>query len=237
MDRKIYNAMKDFDFLSKTNNKKFKYLPSWQYSKAYWFKKEHNGSSKKKYVKLKRGSIVFVNFGVNVGSEISGHHFAVVVNKDDTIYKPVTTVVPLTSKSKDFYIPLENTVIKNATVHLRMQLNEISKKIEKVKKYIEILDNTSSKKVLKYRFTFSFFESINIYGITMENTKEIDLLEKVVKMYEKYQKKTYADVNNIQTISKLKIQSINKYDPSGKIKVSNNNLNDIDKAIIERFTL
>lgn len=69
-----------------------------------------------------------------------------------------------------------------------MQLNEISKKIEKVKKYIEILDNTSSKKVLKYRFTFSFFESINIYGITMENTKEIDLLEKVVKMYEKYQK-------------------------------------------------
>ena len=64
--------------------------------------KEHNGSSKKKYVKLKRGSIVFVNFGVNVGSEISGHHFAVVVNKDDTIYKPFTTVVPLTSKSKDF---------------------------------------------------------------------------------------------------------------------------------------
>ncbi|CAM3098574.1 type II toxin-antitoxin system PemK/MazF family toxin [Staphylococcus argensis] len=237
MDKKLHSAMKDFDFLSKTNNKKFKYLPSWQYSKAYWFKKEYKGSNKKRFVKLKRGSIVFINFGVNVGSEISGHHFAVVINKNDTIFKPVITVVPLTSKCKDFYIALENTVIKNATEHLKMQLNEIYKRMEIPKNYIELSSNKSCEKFLISHFLVGFLEFINVYAIIMENVKEINLLEKVIQMYTKYKKNTYADVNNIQTISKLKIQSINKYDPSGKIKVSNDNLNDIDKAIIERFTL
>lgn len=237
MDQKLHSALKDFDFLSKSNNKKFKYLPSWQYSKAYWFKKEHNRKKTKKYIKLKRGAIVFVNFGVNVGSEISGHHFAVVVNKNDTPLKPVVTVVPLTSKSKVFYIALENTVIKNATAHLGMQLKEISKKLETPENKIQLLTDKINNCVLFYYFTFNFLEFINVYSIIMENKQEINLIEKVIQMYTKYKKNTYADVNNIQTISKLKIQSINKFDPSGKIQVSNDNLNDIDQAIIERFTL
>lgn len=56
-------------------------------------------NTKPQYFKrYSRGSIVRVRFGVNVGSEFSGNHYAVVVSKNDTAYNPVLHVVPITSK-------------------------------------------------------------------------------------------------------------------------------------------
>ena len=52
----------------------------------------------RKYKRYGRGKIVRVKFGVNVGSEFSGDHFAIVVSKQDTMMSSTLHVVPITSK-------------------------------------------------------------------------------------------------------------------------------------------
>ena len=47
---------------------------------------------------FKRGEIIKVDFGVNVGSELSNTHFAIVLNNDDNVSVDNITVIPLTSK-------------------------------------------------------------------------------------------------------------------------------------------
>ena len=60
---------------------KFKYLPESVLFKAKQFYKEAQGKNTKFFPKFKRGTIVYVKFGVNIGSELSGNHFAIVTIK------------------------------------------------------------------------------------------------------------------------------------------------------------
>lgn len=236
INNSLYNAFKTFDTLKKSGNKRFTYIDSWQSNQAFWFKKEHDNKIRKTYHKFDRGTIVFVNFGVNIGSEISGHHFAVVLNTNDYKTKPTITVVPLTSKNKDFYIPLDSTVITNTTIHLKMMLKELMKRSDINQEKIQELDELVSSKILK--FTKLSYIQLKIFYLlrdTREFSNSIKQLEKIIKIYTKYKDNSFADVGNIQTISKLKIRIINEYDPSGKIKVTNDNLKDIETEIQKLF--
>ncbi len=48
--------------------------------------------------RFSKGDIVKVNLGFNIGDELGGLHYCVVLNKYDTIKNSVLTVVPLTSR-------------------------------------------------------------------------------------------------------------------------------------------
>lgn len=48
-------------------------------------------------ISYKRGNIIKVNFGFNIGSEQGGLHYAVVLDKKNDHHSPVITVIPLTS--------------------------------------------------------------------------------------------------------------------------------------------
>lgn len=62
-------------------------------------KKTFAPTSLKRY---KRGEVIKAHLGYNIGSEEGGLHYAVVLDKDNSIYNPVITVVPLTSvKNKE----------------------------------------------------------------------------------------------------------------------------------------
>jgi len=82
---------------------KFKYLPESVLFKAKQFYKEAQGKNTKFFPKFKRGTIVYVKFGVNIGSELSGNHFAIVLDKYDKVTKSTITVVPLSSKNNKYY--------------------------------------------------------------------------------------------------------------------------------------
>ena len=58
------------------------------------------------FKRYSRGSIVRVKFGVNIGSEFSGDHFAIVISKKDTMMSSTLHVIPITSKKhlKNIYI-------------------------------------------------------------------------------------------------------------------------------------
>ena len=50
-----------------------------------------------KLIGYKRGDIVFVNFGFNIGSEFGGEHYAVVIDNNNDRNSSTITVVPLSS--------------------------------------------------------------------------------------------------------------------------------------------
>lgn len=78
-----------------------------------------------------------MDFGVNIGTELSHTHFAIVINNDDTIFTDNITVMPLTSKKGFKRINLGNIVDintnslkykKNNTYGIVTQIKTISKK-------------------------------------------------------------------------------------------------------------
>lgn len=62
------------------------------------FENRFSPSSLKRY---KRGEIIKVHLGYNIGSEEGGLHYAVIVEKNNSIHNPVITIVPLTSIKQD----------------------------------------------------------------------------------------------------------------------------------------
>ena len=90
---------------------------------------------KKTYKRYARGSIVRVKFGVNVGSEFSGDHFAIVLSKKDTMMSPTLHVIPLTSKKHLKNINIGNILYSETEIN---KLKELLKKTTDKKKKKEI---------------------------------------------------------------------------------------------------
>ena len=153
---------------------------------------------KKTYKRYARGSIVRVKFGVNVGSEFSGDHFAIVLSKKDTMMSPTLHVIPLTSKKH-----LKNINIGNI-LYSETEINKLK----------ELLKKTTDKK----------------------KKKEIS---SCIKFYEKRKNTiTYACIDHLKTISKLSIcKYINEYDYLSNIRIPSEILKQIDRAIINEYTI
>ena len=82
---------------------------------AYWIEDFSNYHDEEKTFNpdslkvFKRGDIIKVNLGFNIGNELGGLHYCVVINKNDSPYFGTLNVIPLSSiKSKlllDNFIP------------------------------------------------------------------------------------------------------------------------------------
>lgn len=264
------NANTKYKNLYDSNKEKFISLPYWLRSHSDILTKELNGKIRPNYNKFKRGSIIYVDFGVNIGSELSGGHFAIVLNHNDNKKSSSLNVIPLTSKDKKHFLPIDKTVFDNAyntlytslrklEVEIREKTNSIDKltieknelidEVEKRNNKLKLkLDNDTIKnkdeiKAAKDEVT----ELDNLIAIIKtkiemktklvnEIQEDRDDIEKVFLKYSKYNKKTFACYKALQNISKLRVKKINKYDPSGNIKVDNNTLDKIDEKIIEEYT-
>lgn len=60
-------------------------------------------------------------------------------------------------------------------------------------------------------------------------------LAKVVSVYKKYNKNTFARIEDITTISKLRIRKINRFDPSGDIKLSSDQMTAISDRLMQLY--
>ena len=85
------------------------------------------------YKRYARGRIVRVKFGVNVGSEFSGDHFAIVISKGDTMMSSTLHVIPLTSKKH----------LKNIDVGSILYCED---EIDKLNSLLQEINNEKSKK-------------------------------------------------------------------------------------------
>lgn len=242
---KINKAARKFKFVSKSNKFKFRFLPDWILSEATYFEKEVTKPIKNHKI-YKRGALVFIDFGINVGNELSGYHFGVVLNKKDSKRNGVLTVVPVSSKSNKFSIELDGLISQKSAEFLRKSLIEIELThkvlglhiikdeltVDEIEEYTTTYsaDGSSSVKHKKYITITDFNEQLSVLE------KEIEEFEHVTNTYLKFDKISYAKCLDIKTISKNRIIRLNRFDPVGQISVSTETLDKIDKIIIKNFT-
>ncbi len=170
-----------------------------------------------KYQRYKRGQIVLVNFTPSIGSEMKGKHFAIVITKKDSPNNGVLTVIPLSSKEKSYYLDLGNIIESQVYPQLSIMANNILKTVET----LHIDDKITDEKIERMK----------------ETLNNINKLKVVAEKYISKNKKSYALVQNITTISKKRIQKpINKYDPIKTLIINNEILDLLDRKIIELFT-
>lgn len=191
---------------------KYNSFEYWEYTKSNRLLYEIGLAPDKKYMRYPRGSIIKVDFGVNIGSEFSEQHFAITLSKKDTIYNNCIIVIPLTSKKHKKYINLDK-LISNS------YLNTLQKKVDELQKEIKEID----------------IENCEFNPIYVNEIKEI---KKVLNYYKSIKENfSYACIDQIRTISKLNIiPPMNKYDIVGTFKCPRNIMDTIDKGIIKQYT-
>ena len=154
-------------------------------------------NNKPKYFKrYARGRIVKVSFGVNVGSEFSGDHFAVVISKNDTAYNPVLHVIPITSKLHRTSVDLGNILIdKDKLIELESIYsntldNEVKRKISNCLKYYKNRNNVTSYANVEHMKTISklsILKPINEYDyvtkLKISEEKLNEIYKEIIKEY------------------------------------------------------
>lgn len=215
-DKKKAQLLKAFENNLKISslglNNKYSSFEHWEYTKSNRLLYEIGLDKDKKYMRYPRGSIIKVDFGVNVGSEFSEQHFAITLSKKDSIYNNCIIVIPLTSKKHTNYINLDK-LISNS------YLEALQKEIEKLQKKIKEIDI----KNCEFNTTYK---------------KEIKEIKKVLNYYKSIKSNfSYACIDQIRTISKLNIiPPMNKYDIVGTFKCPKSIMHSIDRGIIKQYT-
>ena len=115
---KIDKSMDNYKYVYYSGCNKFNKIGNWLEKQSSIFKTEVENTKFRK-PNFKRGQIIKVDFGVNVGSELSNSHFAIVLNSDDNTSVDNLTVIPLTSKKG----------------YKRIYIGNVLKDFEKFKKY------------------------------------------------------------------------------------------------------
>ena len=162
-----------------------------------------------------RGDVVKVNLGFNIGHELGGLHYCVVLNKYDNTRNGTLNVVPLTSKKQDKKynsqaVNLGNELYTILSYNLEKENTKLNELLEELSKLEEISESIQT---------------------VVENKKKY--IEKLEKEILKMKTDSIALINQITTISKQRIYK----DPIiRKVKLSNNSLDLIDKQIITYFT-
>ena len=172
--------------------------------------------SPNKMLKYKRGSIVKVHLGFNVGSEEGGLHYAIVIDADNDLSNPVFTVIPLTSvkphtdldKLGKNQIFIGNEIYEKLTNKLKKLLSKLSS--------IQLPEATEEE-LAKFQNELAYAKRIKV---------EID----------KMKTGSIALIGQVTTVSKLRIfDPRNRYGVLKGLRVSDDILNKIDEHLQKNF--
>ena len=194
--------------------KKSELLAYWIHDFAEYHDEERTFNISKSGI-YSRSDVIKVNLGFNIGNELGGLHYCIVLNKYDNSRNGALNIIPLTSRK-------DNKKYDSSSVNLGKELyNIFQSKIEKEK--------------LKLQQILVELEKIKNIPINIQSTieKEQKYIAKMEKEIGKMQKDSIALINQISTISK---QRIFKDTVRRNVKISNNSLDLIDKQIIKFFT-
>ena len=212
---KKYNNM--LEKLLSTNDpkliKKVDTLSYWLETYTNYLSFENNFDPKK-MLNYKRGDVIRVNFGYNVGAELGGLHFAAVLDSDSKHSSKVLTVIPLSStdgrKVHERSVDLGSELYTKIINQYNKMLNEIKEHekesqnaINAVKEFFSLItdasqiDNEGLVRITK------IVEEQEIKQQKIEN--EIASLEQQKLEIESLKKGSMAITNQITTISKQRI--------------------------------
>lgn len=149
------NKLKKFNsvyYNGDAKNWKISRLPNWMEFYGNSLKKELDNKLPKYYRKFKQGTIVMVDYGVTVGNEMAGMHFAVVISSKDKKYNKNIIVVPLSSKYHKGYVDLGFEPLSDAENLFNDKVDNLEKEIENT---LTDLTNFVKKHELEKNFSFS----------------------------------------------------------------------------------
>lgn len=165
--------------------------------------------------KYKRGDIIKVDFGFNVGREYGGLHYAIVINKSNARSADVLTVIPLTSKKL------------NRPLHPHdVDLGE------------EIYDKLYQKYLSDFNNSISDISVTDIGNNKLKISVKIDEepMEKIMDEIKQMKKGSIALVEQIATISKMRIHNPrNTNDTLYGVRLSDSSLDKINDKLKELF--
>lgn len=186
---------------------KFAYLDEWLLKESKLLLQETK-EEKVAFRTYKRGTIVKVDFGVGLHSEMSQVHFAIVINNYDNPKNSVLTVLPLTSKENKYNLNLGHLVFEKMVDHVKSQIVDIGKE-----------------------------EELKLLKSTQKNDIKMEKLNTLLSYYMSNEKNTYSCCNLLTTISKTRIlKPINEFDIIGKIRCPKKVMETIDKELLKIFS-
>ncbi len=200
-------------FLTHINLKEYKkshLLAYWIYDYAKYHDDERTFDTSK-IISFKRGCIIKANLGFNIGHELGGLHYCIVLDKFDNPRNGTLNVIPLTSKKSKKY-PLSSVDLGEEIYNT---LNNLySKEIRKLSNEYRNIGSLPAERVKQFTYDYEY-------------------VKKIKNEISKMKIGSIALINQITTISKQRI-----FDDEilRKVRLSNNSLNLIDKQIIKFFT-
>ena len=210
------------DYISSGNQdslKKVDLLSYWieEYASYIQYEKTFDYKRLKSY---KRGDIIKVNFGFNVGSEYGGLHYAIVLNNNNARNSPVVTVIPLTSFIDGDELHNDDVFLGNEIYKsLKLKYDTISQMLAKEKEeqdeYVAAIELLKEmyQKTLGGENEEKYKKALDKISRAFEEKRkknEYDTLqfEKIGKEITNMKNGSVALINLTTTISKMKI-----YDP------------------------
>lgn len=183
-------------------------------------------------IAYKRGNVVKINFGFNVGSEYGGLHYGIVLDNINSHNSPVLTVIPLTSVKdnrpthnnsvelgNEIYRSLKlkyDTILKSLKDEQReiaTTLSALSSLIETSTKAVEDVEECdedsieySQKLNIARKYIVDATELKDIWIHKMKhNIEEQEYLNKIGTEISQMKEGSIALVNQITTVSKMRI--------------------------------
>ena len=204
---------------------------------SYWIKdyvrmiKFEESFDPTKNIAYKRGNIVKLNFGFNIGSEYGGLHYGIVVDNKNDHNSPVLTVIPLTSVKESKATHHQNIDLGNEIYRsLKLKYDTISKALKDEQKEIQEaikvfsyltamaegilknsdnLENADEKRAALDEASKCLTATDKIKEIweakESHNQEQQEYLEKIGQEISRMKEGSIALVNQITTVSKLRI--------------------------------
>lgn len=187
--------------------------------------------------KYKRGDIISLNFGFNVGSEHGGLHYAIVLDNDNKQSSPVVTVIPLSSgDEKSTYardVFLGNELHTKLSTKYRKLETVVNTEFCETTKMISVLEksvnNAEQRKDIDELLG-------NLYQKIAELEKKKSTLQKYANDISKLKEGSIALMEQITTISKIRIYKPKKSDDLlYGVKLSDSAMNKINEKLKELY--
>lgn len=176
-------------------NWKVSRLPNWMEFYGYELDRELKGVKPSYYRKFKQGTIVMIDYGVPVGTELGGRHFGVVLSNNDNKYKSKILVVPLSSKYHKGYEDLGFDLMQGILELTNKRLNEIYQELDDLNNRVDDFSENKSPE--------NFSKSIRF------SPEEIQFLqENKVDLTPFISKKTILDIGKGNTLLKDTVHNI-----------------------------
>ena len=215
--------------VSELDFKQAKVLTYWLNDWNQKFLTKEKEFNPKELIKYKRGNIVNVHLGYNVGSEQGGLHYGLVMDVDNSKKTSIITIIPLRSlkdgedpKKLDekYEVYLGSALLKEKIEYVESEKKKAEEKINNLKK--EIIELKENKKDVNKKEE----ECIKLNSKVKNHIKELKNL----------QKGSVALVAQIRTISKLRIYEPTKsYHSLTKFILDDENMKKGEDAILKLY--